>query len=155
MPFLVPIFANNMAIYFDDKSPNFKGIKGPTDTAKAWSESVKLASPSIFPPSITIAAAEAAMFTVLASWSYQSDSAGSTLKSAIDAFYATYAPGCLPSFAAVPPTQCPIESTFAAGMAGIPHTMWAVNCGNVIANWINTGTWVSTPAGPGGAGPWL
>jgi hypothetical protein len=161
MPFLVPIFVNNMAKYFDPESPAYEGVKGDIanvaspGTAKAWAESIKLASPSIFPPSLTISAAEMAMFGVLAGWNASNDSAGSMLKSGLDAFYATYAPGCLPSFAAVPPTQCPIESTFASGMAGASHTMWATNCGNVISSWINTGTWASTPAGPGGAGPWL
>ena len=73
----------------------------------------------------------------MAGWSTNNDSAGNVLKSAIDAFYATYAAGCLPTFAAVPPTQCPIESTYPGGMSGISHTMWASNCGNVIANWCN------------------
>ena len=108
MPFLVPVFANNMARYFDPESPAYEGVTGDVSgvaspgTAKGWSESLKLASTAIFPPSVTIPAAEAAPYGILAGWSTNNDSAGNVLKSAIDAFYATYAAGCLPAFAAVP-----------------------------------------------------
>jgi|TARA_R100000005_G_scaffold94504_1_gene72724 hypothetical protein len=159
MPFLVPVFANNMARYFDPESPAYEGVTGDVSgvaspgTAKGWSESLKLASTAIFPPSVTIPAAEAAAYGILAGWSTNNDSAGNVLKSAIDAFYATYAAGCLPTFAAVPPTQCPIESTYPGGMSGISHTMWATNCGNVIANWLLTGTWTNTFSGA--TGPWV
>tara|TARA_R110001592_G_scaffold1578_6_gene9305 strand:+ start:2457 stop:2936 length:480 start_codon:yes stop_codon:yes gene_type:complete len=159
MPFIVPIFANNMAKYFDAESPAYEGVKGDISnvaspgTAKAWAESIKMASGAIFPPSVTLSPAELAMFGSLAGWNAAADGAGSVLKSAIDVFYATYAPGCLPAFAAVPPVQCPIESTFASGMAGLSHTMWATNCGNTIASWINTGVWVNVNSGA--AGPWV
>jgi len=160
MPFLVPIFANNMAKYFDAESPLFQGppagdVSGVASpgTAKAWAESLKLASPSIFPPSATIAAAEAAAFGVISGTSHVADTQGNIIKSGIDAFYATYAPGCLPAFAAIPPTQCPIENTFPSGMGGLPHTQWAMNCGQVIANWIQQGTWTQTSNGA--TGPWV
>jgi|TARA_Y100000310_G_scaffold329781_1_gene400264 hypothetical protein len=158
MPFIVPLFVNNMSKYFDPASSTYVGVKGDSvaaspGTAKAWAESIKLGSPSIFPPSVTIAAAESAMYGALSGWSSNSDSAGSVLKSAIDTFYATYAPGCLPAFAAVPPSGCPIEQTFATGMSGAPHTAWATDCGNVIANWISTGMWTNTSSGA--SGPWI
>lgn len=160
MPFLVPIFVANMAKYFDSDSPMFEGVKGDVSnvaspgTAKGWAESIKLASASIFPPSITLSASELAMFGALAGWHANNDGAGRMLKSAIDVFYATYAPGCLPAFAAIPPIQCPIENTFSSGMDGLTHTQWATNCGNEIANWIPKGTWTSlTPTGA--SGPWV
>ena len=156
MPFLVPVFANNMARYFDSESPAYEGVKGDISgvaspgTAKGWSESLKLASTAIFPPSVSIPAAEAACFGVLAGWSTSNDSNGNILKAGIDAFYAAYAPGCLPAFAAVPPTQCPIESTFPSGLGGLSHTQWATNCGNVISSWLQTGIWTNVSSGATG-----
>ena len=159
MPFLVPVFANNMARYFDSESPAYEGVKGDISgvaspgTAKGWSESLKLASTAIFPPSVSIPAAEAACFGVLAGWSTSNDSNGNILKSGIDAFYVAYAPGCLPAFVAVPPTQCPIENTYPSGLGGISHTQWAMNCGNVISTWLQQGTWTQTSNGA--TGPWV
>ena len=65
---------------------------------------------------------------------------------------ATFALGCLPLHAAVPPVQCPIESNFQSGMDGLDHTGWAENCGNTISDWLKTGTWVNVPSGA--AGTW-
>ena len=85
MPFLVPVFANNMARYFDSESPAYEGVKGDISgvaspgTAKGWAESLKLASTAIFPPSVSIPAAEAACFGVLAGWSTSNDSNGNIL----------------------------------------------------------------------------
>ena len=159
MPFFFFLFANNMARYFDPESPAYEGVKGDISgvaspgTAKGWAESLKLASTAIFPPSVSIPAAEAACFGVLAGWSTSNDSNGNILKAGIDAFYAAYAPGCLPAFAAVPPTQCPIESTFPAGLGGLSHTQWAMNCGNVISSWLQTGIWTNVSSGA--TGPWV
>jgi|TARA_B100000902_G_scaffold208224_1_gene198271 hypothetical protein len=158
MPFLVPIFANNMAKYFDPESPLYEGVAGDSQaaspgTAAAWAESIKLGSTAIVPPSTTIAAAEQAMYGALAGWNNNNDDSGQMLKDAIDVFYSVYAPGCLPAFAAVPPTQCPIEQSYPSGMSGISHTQWASNVGNVIANWLNTGIWTNTSSGA--TGPWI
>mgnify|MGYP003627202688 CR=1 FL=1 len=159
MPFLVPIFANNMARYFDSESMLYQGVSGDISevaspgSAKAWAESIKLGSAAIFPPSVTIAAAELAMYGALAGWSTSNDSAGDMLVASIDIFYATLGLGMLPLHAAVPPMQAPISGQFSAGMDGLGHTDWATNCGNAIASWVQSGTWVNIPSGA--AGPWV
>ena len=159
MPFLVPIFQMNMAKYFDSESMLYSPASGDISevaspgTAKGWSESMKLASAAIFPPSVTIAAAEGAMYGMLAGWSTSNESAGDMLVASIDVFYATLALGMLPLHAAVPPMQAPIAAQFSAGMDGLGHTDWAQNVGNSIATWVQSGTWVNIPSGA--AGPWV
>ena len=160
MPFIVPVFQNNMAKYFDSESMLYamgpmgppgdvEGVMSP-GTAHGWSESVAMASAAVFPPSVTIPAAQAAMFGQLQSWSHAADGNGAMLKAAIDLFYSVYALGCLPLFAAIPPVQCPIDSNFQFVLDGLSHSDWAQNCGNSISDWLKTATWIQTVSGAGG-----
>ena len=150
-----------MAKYFDSESGVYttpvEGLPGDIEgmmspgTANGWAESVAMASATIIPPSVTVSAAQIAMFAQLQTWNHKVDSKGMMLKASIDIFYAVYALGCLPLFAAIPPVQCPIDSNFSSGMDGISHTDWAGNCGNTISDWLKTATWVQTITGAAGS----
>ena len=157
MPFNVALFANVYNANFGNGVPS--GEK-QGDAGKGWAQAVTAGATTVLAPapSTLLSAAESAMAGALAGWNSNTDNAGNMLKSAIQLYAATMAPGFAPGgVPAVPPAgPPPIDSVFSVGEPGGADALTMGNqFGTILASWFPTGTYMIPGAPPIGPLPWI
>ena len=154
MPFYSALFANVYNANFGNGVPSGEA---QGDAGKGWAQAVLAGAATVLgpAPSTTLSAAESAMAGALAGWNSDTDNAGNMLKSAIQLFAATMAPGFAPSAAIPPAGPPPIDSCFPSGEPGGSDALTMGNqFGAVLASWFPTGTYIIPGAPPIGPLPW-
>ncbi len=156
MPFIVPAFAGIYSSEFGDTVP--AGEK-QGDAGKAWAKAIKAGAVGVMAPapSSMLSAAESAMAGALMGWTPDTDNAGNMLKSGIQLFAATMAPGFLgPALAAVPPAgPPPIDGAFPMGDNTENYNTMGMQFGNLLMPWFMTGTHVLPGVPPVPVPAWL
>ena len=157
MPFNVGLFANVYNLNFGNDVPS--GEK-QGDAGKGWAQAVTAGAATVLAPapSTLLSAAENAMAGALAGWNSDTDNAGNMLKSAIQLYATTMAPGFAPGgVPAIPPAgPPPIDSVFSVGEPGGADALTMGNqFGAILASWFPTGTYIIPSVPPVGPLPWI
>ena len=153
---MAPLFAN---VYNSNFGGEVSAGTNQGDAGKAWASAMAAGAATVLAPapSATVSAAEAAMAGALAGWNSDSDNAGNMLKSAIQLFAATMAPGFAPAgLPAIPPAgPPPIDSCFPSGEPGGADALSMGNAfGGILASWFPTGMYTIPGVPPIGPLPW-
>mgnify|MGYP003137264377 CR=1 FL=1 len=156
MPFNVGLFANVYNLNFGN---DVTGGEKQGDAGKGWAAAVTAGAATVLAPapSTLLSAAESSMAGALAGWNSNTDNAGNMLKSAIQLYATTMAPGFAPAgVPAIPPAgPPPIDSAFPVGDAGADALTMGNQFGAILASWFPTGTYFIPGAPPVGPLPWL
>lgn len=154
MPFNAALFANVYNANFGNDVP-----AGETqgDAGKAWAQAVTAGATTVLAPapSTLLSAAESAMAGALAGWNSNTDNAGNMLKSAIQLYATTMAPGFAPSIAIPPAGPPPIDGGFPVGDAGADALTMGNQFGALLASWFPTGLYTIPGVPPIGPLPWI
>jgi hypothetical protein len=144
MPLVADVLKAQIMMFAQE--PNFPA--NAAAAANSWASAVGTYATPITPPSLTVAAAQAALMGSLTGVSADAQNFGMVFPTAMMSFATLVGAGMAPAFVAVPPTS-PLNITLSEN----DDTDKAVgDLATAVDSWLKTGT--ATPAAGGPPVPW-